>query len=124
MSVIGGFLLLVLLVCGALVTMKVVPVWIEYFSLKKILATMANSGDLNGNGTPMSVRQAFDRRADIDNVTVVTSRDLSIKRDGGEYVVSFQYQSTVPLFGNASLVFDFTGSSKNGPMLANSRQNE
>jgi|SRR5579871_1817269 len=123
MGLVGGFVAIVLLVMGALVAIKVVPIWIEYFSLKKVLAAMAKGGDLE-SGTVQDVRRAFDRRADIDNITVVKSRDLEVKREGGEYVVYFEYQANVPLFANASLVFDFTGSSKDTSLLPHARRNE
>jgi hypothetical protein len=123
MGVVSGFFAIVLLVLAALVAIKVTPVWIEYFSLKKVLAAMTNSGDLR-NGTIADVRKSFDRRADIDNITVVSARDLNVKNENGEFVVYFDYQSVVPLFGNASLVFDFAGSSKDTSLMPRARRNE
>lgn len=57
------------------------------------------------------VREAFTRRADMDDVKSVTAQDLEITKEGGELVISFKYENKVPLFKNVSLVFDFEGSS-------------
>ena len=123
MGLVGGFIGIVFLIVVAMVAIKAVPAWIEYFSLKKVLAGMVAGGDTSA-GTPIEVRRAFDRRADIENITAVKGRDLEIKREGGEFVVYFQYQANVPLFANASLVFDFTGNSRDTSVLPHARRNE
>jgi len=122
MGLVSGFFAIVLLVLAALVAIKVTPVWIEYFSLKKVIAAMVNAGDMR-SGTIVDVRKSFDRRADIDAITVISARDLTIRNENGEFVASFEYQAVVPLFGNASLVFDFAGNSKDTSLLPH-RRNE
>jgi hypothetical protein len=123
MGLAGAFVAIVILILGALVTIKVVPAWIEYFSIKKVLGAMVSGGDM-GASTIQDVRRAFDRRADIDSITAVRGRDLEVKREEGEFVAYFQYQVTVPLFGNASLMFDFAGNSKETSLLPHARRNE
>ena len=49
----------------------------------------------------------------IEYANVLTAADLEITKEGGELVISFAYTAKVPLFKNASLVFDFEGSSAN-----------
>ena len=100
-----------LLVAAALVVIKCVPQVVEYWSVRKIVSTMASQGDLRG-GTPADIRRSFDRRAVIDSVTVITGKDLEIAKNGDGYVVSFAYEGRVPLFANISLLFDFQGSSQ------------
>ena len=122
-GVVSGFLLIVLLVVVAMIAVKVIPIWVEYFSLRKVIADMVASGDLNAQ-TPLAVRQAFDRRADTGYVQSVAAKDLEIRREENQFVVYYQYQAVVPLVGNASLVFDFAGSSKDTRLLPRSRLNE
>jgi len=116
LGVISVFSICVVLVFTALFVMKVLPVWIDYLSIRKVLAAMHASEDLKA-ANPITVRQAFDRRADIDNIKAISAKDLEIHFDGQAYVVSFQYQSVIPLFANASLVFDFAGSSNDDVSL-------
>ena len=93
--------------------MKALPPWIEYGNLMKaVKGTAADSG--LKDASLKQVRDAFGKRADMDDVKSVTPQDLDITKEGGELVISFSYTRKVPLFGNASLVFDFEGSSSSG----------
>jgi len=60
------------------------------------------------------MRKAFDRRAAIDNITVVTPGELEISKDSGEVVISFAYTKKIPLFANVSLLIDFAASTAPG----------
>jgi Tfp pilus assembly protein PilE len=111
-----GFGLNTLMVGGAifavvaLLAMKVLPPWMEYGNLVKAVKGTATDTSLQ-DATVAQVRAAFGRRADMDDVKSVTPQDLDITKEGGDLVISFSYSKKVPLFGNASLVFDFEGSS-------------
>ncbi|MCM2289015.1 MAG: DUF4845 domain-containing protein [Sulfuritalea sp.] len=111
-----GLSLNALMLCGAvlalvaLLGMKSVPPWIEYGNaLKAIKGTASDSG--LKSATVKQVRDAYAKRADMDDVKSVRPEDLEITKEGGELVITFSYQSKVPLFKNVSLVFDFEGSS-------------
>ena len=92
----------------AVLGLKAGPAYLEYLQIKKALIGIAESGELR-TGSVADVRKAFDRRASVDNITVITSQDLDISKDGGDLVISFSYPKKVPLFGNVSLLFDFAG---------------
>jgi Domain of unknown function (DUF4845) len=111
LSLIGLLIVSAMLIAAALVVMKCVPVVVEYWNVKKIVSTMAASGDLRGSA-PVEIRRSFDRRAVIDNVTVITGKDLQIQKTGDGNIVTFQYESRVPLFSVVSLVFEFQGTSE------------
>jgi hypothetical protein len=100
----------VILALVALLGMKVAPEVIEYFQIVKAVKTMA--GDPKAKTSVAEARKAFDRQANIDNISAITSQDLDIAKDGDRLVVSFEYERRVPLFGNASLLLDFQGSSE------------
>ena len=95
---------------AALLMTKVLPPWMEYGNLLKAVKGTAADTSLK-EATVSQVRAAFGRRADMDDVKSVMPQDLDITKEGGELVISFSYAKKVPLFGNASLVFDFEGSS-------------
>jgi hypothetical protein len=102
----GGAVLALISLLG----MKAIPPWIEYGNLvKAVKGTAADSSLKDANVA--KVRDAFSRRADMDDVKSVTAQDLDITKEGGELVISFKYEKKVPLFSNVSLVFDFEGSS-------------
>lgn len=108
---IGVILMLIGIVLVAIIGMKLVPAYIEFFTIKKAVAGITQSGELRG-GTVADVRKAFSRRADIDDFTAVKPEDLDISKEGNEIVVAFAYEKRVPLFANISVLIDFAGSSK------------
>jgi hypothetical protein len=102
----GGAVLALL----SLLAMKALPPWIEYGNLMKAVKGTATDGGLK-DASVAKVRDAFTRRADMDDVKSITAQDLDISKEGGELVITFKYEKKVPLFSNVSLVFDFEGSS-------------
>jgi hypothetical protein len=106
-----GFLFVaVVLVAIAMLAMKLVPAYIEFFSVKQILATMGQSAELRSMSN-VDIRKDFQKRASVGYVTVVKPEDLSVDRSGGMPMVSAEYEYRTPLVGNVSLVVDFSASS-------------
>lgn len=98
----------VIIALVAVLGMKVGPEYFEYYKVVK--ACKAIAGNSTGQTVP-DIRKAFDRHADIDLIKVINGADLDISKDGNDVVVSFAYESRVPLFANVSLLIDFQGSS-------------
>ncbi len=107
----GVLALLVGIIFLAIVGMKLVPAYIEYFTIKKAVAGITQGGQLR-NATVADVRKAFELRQAIDDFTSVGPKDLEITKDGSEVVISFAYEKRIPLFHNISVLIDFVGSSK------------
>jgi hypothetical protein len=106
----GMLVLLVAIVFVAIIGMKLVPAYIEYFSIKKAITSMTQSGELRG-ASVADVRKAFDRRQAIEDWTAVSPADLEITKEGNEIVISFAYEKRIPLFYNISVLIDFAGTS-------------
>ena len=85
---------------------KLMPAYVEYFTVKKMLNAMYESGDLKG--TVRDIRNSFDRRNAIEDVKNVRAEDLEITKEGGEAVVTATWSVRVPLVHNASACLDFT----------------
>jgi hypothetical protein len=109
-SMIGFLFLAVIAIFIAMLAMKLVPAYIEYFSVKKILAAMSQEGDTKTMSNA-DLRTSFAKRANVGYVTVVKPEDLSIDRSGGNVVISVDYEYRTTLIGNVSLVVDFSASS-------------
>jgi hypothetical protein len=100
--IVGGGLLAFVGIVG----MKVLPAYIEYFSMKKIFASMEQAGDIKGS--VRDIRSSFDKRNAIEDVKSVKSEDLEITKEGGETIITASWSTRVPLIGNASACLDFT----------------
>lgn len=103
-SLIGLILSLGVIVLIAMLAMKVVPTVIEYTSIKKAIS-VAKAGGTTVN----EIQNAFDKQADVGYITSITGKDLVITRDNGEIEVSFSYQKKIPLFGPATLLLEYEG---------------
>lgn len=110
LTMIGFLFVAFVLVMVAMLGMKLVPAYIEFFSVKKILAAMGQESDLKSQSNG-DIRTSFSKRANVSYVTVVKPEDLSITRPDGVPVISVKYEFRTPLVGNVSLVVDFSASS-------------
>ena len=100
-------LIITLSVLGFLGVMaaKLMPAYIDYFSVKKMFATMEQAGDLKLS--VREIRKSFDTRNVIENVQALKGDDLEIGKEGGETVVSATWSVKVPMVSNISTCLDF-----------------
>lgn len=96
-----------------LVGLKMVPHYLEYFSIKKVIAGMASSEEVK-SGTVAEIRSSFDRRAVIDNISAVKGVDLEISKENNDTVVSAAWQPRLVLFPGYTLLIDFEVSTAAG----------
>ncbi|MDQ1315401.1 MAG: hypothetical protein QG662_1510 [Pseudomonadota bacterium] len=105
-----GFLFVAgVLVMIAMLAMKLVPAYIEFFSVKQILTAMGQESGF-GSKSNADIRDDFVKRASTSYVTVVKPGDLTIDRSSSVPVVSADYEFRTPLVANVSLVVDFSAS--------------
>ena len=104
-------LIFIFSVCGIvlLLGMKLVPAYLEYFSIKKVISAMATSDQVK-SGTVAEIRKSFGLRSIMDNINAVQPDDLEITKEGGETVVTATWQQRITLFTGYTLLIDFTAS--------------
>lgn len=97
----------------ALLTMKLLPAYSEFFAIKKAINRLETEGSLSAMSED-EIRRAFDRSTAIDDIHTVKPKDLKIRRTSdGETVVSTEYEVEVPLVANVSALLKFNASTKN-----------
>ena len=113
----GGATLLGMLIVGAmivfvaLIVMKMVPAYTEYFSVKQALKAMKQES--LSTMSKKEISNSFDRRASTGYIEVVKGSDLIIEKTaGGGTVVSVEYQVVKPVIANVSVLIDFSASSE------------
>lgn len=104
LSLIGLIFVGFLLFFAALVGMKALPAYIEYFTIKKHISELARGGE---GTSPREIQGNFDKRASIDDITSIQGRDLEVTKNGESVSITASYAKKVPLFGHVSLCFDF-----------------
>jgi hypothetical protein len=110
LTMIGFLFVAVMLVLVAVLAMKLVPAYIEFYTLKEIIATMGQEPNIRTKSN-LDIRNEFAARANTSYVTVVNKDDIVITRQGGVPVISVDYEYRTKLIGNVSLVVDFSASS-------------
>ena len=65
---------------------KLLPYYLEFFAVKKIIAAMEAAGEMKG--TVRDIRYTFDKRNAIEDVKSVKGDDLEVTKDGAETVVT------------------------------------
>lgn len=104
-TLIGMLMVSAIVVFVALVGFKLLPSYIEFFTIKRVLQDI--HGETRG-GSVRDVQKAFDRRAVIDNISSVKGEDLEVEKKGdGGFDVHALYTVRVPLFGNVNACIDF-----------------
>ena len=89
----------------AIMAAKLMPAYVEYYSVKKILAAMEQGGDLKGS--VRDIRYNFEKRNAIEDVKSVRGDDLEVTKEGGEAVVTATWSVRVPMVANVSACVDF-----------------
>jgi Domain of unknown function (DUF4845) len=105
-SMLGILLICVAIVLVAIGALKVIPTYIEFRGIKS--AAMAAR---DGGKTVLEIQKAFDRAAQINDISTIAGKDLEITKEGAEIIVAFKYEKKVPLFYNVSLLIEYAGSS-------------
>lgn len=108
MTLIGLILISALVLAASLVLMKVTPALIEYSNVVRDVSAVAKS-DQARDASVTDIRNAFMKRAQVDDISSITPDDLDISKEGGEVAISFAYAKKIPLFGPVSLLIDFQG---------------
>lgn len=108
-----GMLFTVIVVCIAgLVIMRVIPVYIQHFEVKRSINALENidaaefSTDTAANA--MVLRKRLANQFTINGLDEIKLDELNIVPDGqGNFNISVKYTVVRPLFYNISLMFNF-----------------
>ena len=103
MSLIGMLLLIVVIAFVALIGMKVIPMYIQYYSIKSTVESIRKEPQL-AQMSPQDIQNAIQKRFDIGYVDNITARDLKIRNDRGGRVLDLVYEDERELFYKLSVV--------------------
>ena len=88
--------------CG----MKIVPMYIEYYSVKKALASIANEQDTS-SATKDKIRAMFARHITIDYVKIIKPEMLQIQTTDSGFNLVVDYERREELIANLDVVAKF-----------------
>jgi len=106
-----GFILIAAgLIFVAILGMKTVPAYIHSAQIAQIFRTMAADPAMQG-ASIRDIKDSYNKRADVDYITDITSDDIDISKNDGRLVLSASYSVKIPVVGNVTLLLDFNPSS-------------
>lgn len=108
MTAIGWLMVLGLIAFFSLIGLRLVPVYLEYFSVVTALESLKNSDA--SSDAPRQVVDALMRRLDISDVKSVKPANVKVLNEGGALKVAVNYEVRVPLMGNLDALATFNKS--------------
>ena len=108
-SMLGILVICIAVVLVAVGALKLIPTYLEFRNIKA--AAIAAKA---GGKTVIEIQKAFDRAANINDITTISGKDLEITKEGNNnIVVSFKYDKKIPMFYNVSVLIEYAGNSDN-----------
>lgn len=109
MTFIGGLFLAVFVGLVAYAGLRLVPVYLEYQKIASAFQQL-ETDYATGGATESEVRNTLQRRFDLDDVTSITVREVSVRREGGQLEVTAEYSAVAPFLSNISFLVEFSPS--------------
>ncbi len=107
---VGMIFVAVGIILVAIFGMKLVPAYIHNAQLTQIFKTIANDQDMR-DASIMQIKSAYSKRAEVNNISDISSEDIEITKANGRLSLSASYSVKIPLVANATLVLEFNPSS-------------
>ena len=94
---------------GAYLLLRVLPTVNEYSTIRRAVDVIAKSQP----ATVAEVRQAFDRQKDLEySISSISGKDLVVTKENEKVVISFAYDSLIPIYGPVYILVKYAGSSR------------
>ena len=112
MTFIGMLLTMAAVIMAAILVMRAVPVYLQYYSVKQSIKGLNTIPVSSLTGDPYSdvevLKSRFNKYLEINSLDNLKADQLVIEPDGtNKFIVKLKYQVTKPLLYNVSLLFDF-----------------
>ena len=107
-TLIGWIILLVPVAIVVFALIRLTPIYLNYMSVVKSMNQVASENKDGGAGvTAPSLRNALEKHFTVGYIEHPDIKDIDIRRDGGHWVMTTDYEETAPMFGNISLLTQF-----------------
>ena len=89
-----------------MVGFRVVPAYVEYYSVKKSLEDTMRSGNADPN-SPLAFRSELARRLQTSYVENVKAGDAILKRTGNQITAELSWERRLHMVANAYILLEF-----------------
>ncbi len=113
MTLIGLVLVLGLIAFFTLLTLKILPIYLEHFKVVSSLESLKKTPEL-AQQSPYEIRSLLIKRLDINMVENVQPEDIRIVKKGAVATVEVTYAVEKPIVGNLSVIIYFNDKIETG----------
>jgi hypothetical protein len=104
---IGWILLLLPVAIILYCVIRLTPVYVNYMAVVRSMTQLKTETPDGSAVNPTGVRNALEKRFDIEGINVPNVNDVLIQREGENWVAIAEYEEQVPLFFNINLLVQF-----------------
>ena len=105
-TAIGFILIIGMIAFFTAIGVKLIPMYIEYYSVTSILKTIQGEPE-TASRSVAEIEDTILKRFSINEVHRVTKDDITITKEGKKMIIEIAYEARVPLFGNIDVVGNF-----------------
>jgi len=113
MTLIGFLLMFMLIGFFTLLTLKLVPIYLEHYKIVSSLEALKSDPDL-ATRPKEEILKTLEKRWDINMVNRVTAQDVKITKQGGRLTVQIAYEAVEHIMGNVDVLVTFDDSIEAG----------
>ncbi len=106
LTIFGFVLVAAVVIFFAMVGFRVVPSYVEYYSVKKSLEDTMRSGNVDPNNL-QGFRAELARRLQTSYVENVKAADVIVQRSGSQITAELTWERRLHMFGNAYILLEF-----------------
>jgi hypothetical protein len=104
---IGWVILLIPVAIVVYAGIRLTPVYLNYMRVAQALTQLATEHQGGVTLDPQQLRVSLEKRFDIDSIENPDVKSVDIHREGDHFVAISDYEDTIPMFGNISLLVQF-----------------
>jgi hypothetical protein len=110
LTIMGFLLVAAVVVIFAMVGFRVIPSYIEYYSVRKALDDTMRGGSADPNN-PAAFRAELARRLQTSYVEDVKATDVILQRSGTQVTAELAWERRLHMFGNMYILLEFEATS-------------
>jgi hypothetical protein len=106
MTIIAVLLIFIIIAFIALLAMRIVPIYLDYFNIKSTLESIKKEPGVE-QWSAYDIQTGIQRRFDIGYVDIIKAKDIKIRRQGNDRILQLIYEDRRPLIGNLDIIAKF-----------------
>lgn len=105
-TMIGGLLALIAAGFIALMALRIVPIYVDYFTIRQALESLKKEPRI-GQMSPEDIYRQIGKRFEISYISVLKPEQIKVRKQGNNQVLLLVYEDRRPLISNLEIVAKF-----------------